>query len=188
MKRLLLILLCVCFPVTIWAQHELPSDTLHRSLQTPPEVKQFGNYLFDMHLMNLKTAGNVMKPAFNSNVLSTDFNNLFRWNPNNTVLQGWTTLYGPFTYMGTSFDRYGIYDYGFSSVSGYMQKGSFKLNNGARINVYGQYNADGKMMPGVNIMPWQKHDFNAAFEYKTPNGAFGIKVEVNRQGGASPWY
>jgi hypothetical protein len=28
-------------------------------------------------------------------------------------------------------------------------------------------------------MPWQRNNFNAAFEMKSANGKFGIKVEVN---------
>ena len=61
------------------------------------------------------------------------------------------------------------------------QGASYKLKNGWRINTYGEYNADGKKVYNPMAMPWQRNNFNAAFEIKSENGSFGIKVEV--QGG-----
>lgn len=59
------------------------------------------------------------------------------------------------------------------------QGASYKLNNGLRINTYGEYDADGYKRANPSAMPWQKNNFNAAFEIKSANGNFGIKVEVN---------
>lgn len=56
---------------------------------------------------------------------------------------------------------------------------SYKLNNGARINLYGEYDADGRKVHNPSAMPWQKKDFNAAFEFKSANGNFGVKLEVH---------
>ena len=59
------------------------------------------------------------------------------------------------------------------------QGASFKLNNGMRINTYGEYNADGYKVYNPAAMPWEKNNFNAAFEIKSANGNFGIKVEMH---------
>ena len=56
---------------------------------------------------------------------------------------------------------------------------SYKLNNGMRINLYGEYDADGRKVYNPAAMPWQRNNFNAAFEVKSTNGNFGIKVEVH---------
>ena len=59
------------------------------------------------------------------------------------------------------------------------QGASYKLNNGMRINLYGEYDADGNRVVNPSAMPWQRNNFNAAFEMKSANGNFGIKVEVH---------
>lgn len=56
---------------------------------------------------------------------------------------------------------------------------SYKLNNGARINFYGEYDADGNKVHNPSALPWEKKDFNAAFEFKSANGNFGVKLEVH---------
>ena len=57
---------------------------------------------------------------------------------------------------------------------------SYKLKNGIRINTYGEYDADGNKVYNPSALPWQKNNFNAAFEVKSPNGKFGLKVEVHQ--------
>lgn len=59
------------------------------------------------------------------------------------------------------------------------QGASYKLNNGVRINTYGEYNADGYKVYNPAAMPWERNNFNAAFEVKSPDGKFGIKVEMH---------
>ena len=59
------------------------------------------------------------------------------------------------------------------------QGASYKLNNGMRINLYGEYDADGRKVYNPSAMPWERNNFNAAFEMKSANGNFGIKVEVH---------
>ena len=59
------------------------------------------------------------------------------------------------------------------------QGASYKLGNGTRINLYGQYDADGNKVRNPSAMPWQRNDFNAAFEMKSANGNFGIRLEVH---------
>ena len=59
------------------------------------------------------------------------------------------------------------------------QGASYKLNNGMRINLYGEYDADGHKVYNPSALPWQRNNFNAAFEMKSANGNFGIKLEVH---------
>ena len=86
-----------------------------------------------------------------------------------------------FTNVFSSYPRFGYgYDWGLSSSPQYMQMGSFKLKNGMRINTYGDYNMDGRKVPNRSAMPWQRNNFRGAFELKSANGAFGIRVEVQQ--------
>lgn len=32
----------------------------------------------------------------------------------------------------------------------------------------------------IHLLPWQKNNFKGAFEMKTKNGSFGVRVEVQR--------
>lgn len=67
----------------------------------------------------------------------------------------------------------------FSGSNVNWQGATFKLKNGLRITTYGEYNADGRKVYNPHAMPWQRNNFNAAFEVKSANGNFGIKVEVS---------
>lgn len=66
------------------------------------------------------------------------------------------------------------------------QGASYKLKNGMSINTYGEYNADGYKVYNPAALPWERNNFNAAFEIKSANGNFGIKVEM--QGGRNNPY
>lgn len=57
---------------------------------------------------------------------------------------------------------------------------SYQLNNGAKISLYGQYDANGNKRV-QNMLPWEKNNFNAAFEFTSPNGKFGLRIEVSRE-------
>ena len=42
-----------------------------------------------------------------------------------------------------------------------------------------EYDADGNKVYNPSALPWQRNNFNAAFEMRSANGNFGIKVEVH---------
>ena len=48
------------------------------------------------------------------------------------------------------------------------------------MNTYGEYNADGKKVPNPAAMPWEKNNFKGAFEMKSSDGNFGIRIEVQQ--------
>ncbi len=63
-----------------------------------------------------------------------------------------------------------------------MQTGSFLLKNGMRITTYGEYNKDGWKVPNRSALPWERNNFKGAFELKSPNGSFGVRIEVQQKG------
>ena len=58
--------------------------------------------------------------------------------------------------------------------------GIFTLKNGMRIHTYGEYDKDGWKVPNPSALPWEKNNFKGAFELKSANGAFGIRIEVQQ--------
>ena len=96
--------------------------------------------------------------------------------------QGFSDAFSP-----SAFSSFGYgYGWGLSSSPQFMQMGSFKLKNGMRINTYGDYDKDGWRVPNRSAMPWEKNNFRGAFELKSANGNFGIRIEV-QQGRNGPY-
>ncbi len=183
MKQVLLILLLFNFVfLRINAQTEIHSDTIRR---TPlPETKDFGGFLLDMNLMKMAAP---KLPSFKLEIpdASKDYNFLFRPDPNVTYSQGFSNVFNPSGLTTVySLNPFGLT--GFGSSSQYLQMGSFKLKNGMRLNTYGDYNADGWRVPNRSALPWERNNFRGAFELKSANGNFGIKVEV-QQGRTAPY-
>lgn len=71
------------------------------------------------------------------------------------------------------------FSYGIGNNRMNWQGMTYKLNNGVHINLYGDYNADGHKVYNPSALPWERNNFNAAFEMKSSSGNFGIKVEVH---------
>lgn len=192
MKRFLLILVSFFACVTpVLAQNETAADTLrHPAENVPPagmdffsgEVKNYDGFLLDMQSL-LKTP----LPDFSHFKLtvpdaSKDYSSLFRLNPNATYTSGLSTMFS----TGNSFflNPFGLTGWGNSMDN--LQMGSFKLKNGWQLNTYGEYNKDGWRMPNPSALPWERNNFKGAFELKSQDGSFGIRIEV-QQGRKSPF-
>ena len=93
-----------------------------------------------------------------------------------TYSQGFSDAFSPSAFSGFGYG----YGWGLSSSPQFMQMGSFKLKNGMRINTYGDYDKDGWRVPNRSAMPWEKNNFRGAFELKSANGNFGIRIEVQQ--------
>ena len=74
----------------------------------------------------------------------------------------------------------GIYGFGTMSMPPTLQSATFKLKNGLHITTYGEYDADGNKVRNPSALPWERNNFNGAFEMKSENGNFGIRIEVQR--------
>lgn len=171
MKKLLFLISLLLSATAVSAQSELPTDSIQRA---PSEnIKEFGGFLLDMGLMGV-TAPKLPKLNLDLPNLTKDYNALFRLNTDVSYTQGFTNAFSP------SLSSFG-YGWGLSSSTPqFMQMGTFKLKNGMRMNVYGDYNADGWKVPNRSAMPWEKNNFRGAFELKSANGSFGIRIEVQQ--------
>ena len=165
MKKLILFLSLLLATAVVSAQSELPSDD--RTPRAPEEnYKEFGGFLLDMGLMSVMPP-HLPKVDLSLSDTGKDFNQLFRLNPDVTYSQGLSNVFTP------SFSGFG--GFGFGSAQN-LQMGSFKL----------KYNADGYRVPNRSALPWERNAFKGAFELKSANGSFGIRIEV--QQGRNPYY
>lgn len=176
MKKLILLLSLILSVGFASAQSEVPSDTIRRAPSS--NVKEIGGFLLDMGLMNVASP---QLPKYTLEIpdASKDYSRIFRFNTDAIYTQGFNNAFSP----SVSGFGYG-YGWGLSSSPQFMQMGSFKLKNGMRINTYGDYDKDGWRVPNRNAMPWEKNNFRGAFELKSANGSFGLRIEVQqgRQG------
>lgn len=168
MKRLVYILLLLTGSL----------HTLHA--QNEGKVKDFGGFILDMgtmlnaesltvdmYLPPLSLIGTM--PDASAPQVNPD---AFKLNPNITFMGGSDITTSRSSIMSLLY-------HGVGSGMVNWQGASYKLNNGMRINLYGEYDADGRKVYNPSAMPWERNNFNAAFEMKSANGNFGIKVEVH---------
>ena len=159
MRKLILFLSLILSVGFASAQSEVPSDSIRRAPSS--NIKEFGGFLLDMGLMNVAPP---KLPKFSLDVpdVSKDYNQIFRLNTDASYTQGFTDAFSsPFSGFG-----YG-YGWGLSSSPQFMQMSTFKLKNGWKV-------------PNRSAMPWEKNNFRGAFELKSSNGNFGIRIEVQQ--------
>lgn len=183
MKQILLLVLLFTISTAAHAQHEIASDTLPPlpPLETAadrllPETQSFGGFLIDMTLMNLQAPPRFSDFKLEIPDVSKDYSQLFQLNPNITYTQGYTSLFTPGGSLWWGSSAFG----GWGSTPTTLQMGSFKLKNGMRINTYGQYNKEGRKVHNPSALPWERNDFKGAFELKSANGTFGVRIEVQQ--------
>ena len=133
--------------------------------------------LLDMGLMNLSTP---TLPKFTLEIpdASKDYSRIFQLNPNVTYSQGLSNIFSLSNSRYFSSNPFGLT--GFWGSTDNLQMGSFTLKNGMRIHTYGEYDKDGWKVPNPSALPWEKNNFKGAFELKSANGAFGIRIEVQQ--------
>lgn len=181
MKQIRLIILIFFISVSATAQNELPADsTVTINLSG---IKDFDGFLIDMNIMNISqshTSGYTLSIPD----ASKDYSFIFRLNPNITYSQGYSNIFGIGNSSVYSTNPFGLNGFGTSLQN--LQMGSFKLNNGMRINTYGEYDRNGRKVYNPSALPWERNNFKGAFELKSANGAFGIRLEV-QQGRKLPY-
>lgn len=139
------------------------------------DTRSYGGFLIDMNLFKPMTTA--VSPLPGKIILDPpmpDYSRLFALPSSATYTQGNFYSSSPWGWpMGTA-------------TPTHLQMGQFKLNNGWSLNTYGQYNAQGYRVMNPSALPWERNNFHGAFELKSANGSFGIRVEV-KQGRQSPW-
>lgn len=178
--------------ISLYAQSEAQGDSIRSHVLpdgTPPEgalmpeVKTYDGFLLDMSLLKMEAP---RLPEFTLEIpdASKDYSRMFRLNPNATYSQGLSNVFSLTNSTVYSMNPFGLS--GFWSSPENLQMGSFRLKNGMRINTYGEYDKDGWKVPNHSALPWEKNNFKGAFEMKSSNGAFGIRIEV-QQGNRTPF-
>lgn len=178
--------------ISLYAQSEAQGDSIRSHVLpdgTPPEgalmpeVKNYDGFLLDMSLLKMEAP---RLPEFTLEIpdASKDYSRMFRLNPNATYSQGLSNVFSLTNSTVYSMNPFGLS--GFWSSPENLQMGSFRLKNGMRINTYGEYDKDDWKVPNHSALPWEKNNFKGAFEMKSSNGAFGIRIEV-QQGNRTPF-
>lgn len=194
-KYTLYIIFFLLVAANAYSQNEVPDkDKQTRTEDAPgsslpegnplPEVKNFDGFLLDMSLVKPEAP---RLPKFSLDIpdASKDYSFLFRLNPNVTYSQGLSNLFSLSNATVYSLNPFGLS--GFWASPDNLQMGSFKLKNGMQINTYGEYDKDGRKVYNPSALPWEKNNFKGAFEMKSANGAFGIRIEV-QQGNRTPFH
>ena len=178
--------------ISLYAQSEAQGDSIRSHVLpdgTPPEgalmpeVKNYDGFLLDMSLLKMEAP---RLPEFTLEIpdASKDYSRMFRLNPNATYSQGLSNVFSLTNSTVYSMNPFGLS--GFWSSPENLQMGSLRMKNGMRINTYGEYDKDGWKVPNHSALPWEKNNFKGAFEMKSSNGAFGIRIEV-QQGNRTPF-
>ena len=176
MRKLIYIFLMLFPSFVVHAQSEGG-----KALYPDSQVKDFGGFILDMGSMLNAESLVVSAPFLPSlNYLAPlDDVNLYQLNPDAFKLNPNITYMGGTAINSSRTSILSLLHTGIGSGMVNWQGTSFKLNNGMRINFYGEYDADGNKVYNPSALPWQRNNFNAAFEMKSANGNFGIKVEVH---------
>lgn len=194
MKRIFFCIITLLAGIaTVSAQSEVPADTIRsksvsegaspEGVPLPesglmPDVKNYDGFLLDMSLMEMAPPPRLPKFSLEIPDASKDYNRIFQLNPNATYSQGLSNIFSLSNSRFYSSNPFGLT--GFWGSTDNLQMGSFTLKNGMRINTYGEYNKDGWKVPNPSALPWEKNNFKGAFEMKSANGAFGIRIEVQQ--------
>ncbi|MBD9093366.1 MAG: occludin [Bacteroides oleiciplenus] len=181
MKQIGLIILLCFLSIRVNAQNEIPADSI-RSMDMPA-TKDFDGFLLDMNLMKMAAP---QMPRFTLDIpdASKDYSFMFRMDPNVTYSQGDSHIFSLGSSTIYSMNPFGLTGFGSSPQN--LQMGSFRLKNGMRINTYGEYDKDGRKVYNPSALPWERNNFKGAFELKSANGSFGLRIEV-QQGKTGPY-
>lgn len=174
MKRLYILLFVFLASIPLLAQTENGDNNLPDF--DSARYKDFNGFILDMGPM-MDMPAYLMPPTLSFRPFDYALTGLYEVNPDAVRINSNLTYMGGSSVTPSPMAFYSLLYPGSGNVQ--WQGASYKLNNGVRINTYGEYNADGYKVYNPSAMPWERNNFNAAFEVKSPNGKFGIKVEVH---------
>ena len=176
MKRFLISIMILLATTLSFAQTEDTGGTLPDF--DSQRYKDFDGFILDMGSM-LDMPAWLMPPTLSYRPFGFSPSSPYKLNPDAVKINTDITFKGGVPGMSLLQSFRSLYNPGYGNVN--WQGASYKLKNGMRINTYGEYNADGYKVYNPSAMPWERNNFNAAFEIKSANGNFGIRVEM--QGG-----
>ena len=208
MKRIVLLTLFLAGAILLHAQSEAKADTLDvppapaadaGSSLLPSTVKSYGGFLLDMGAMNLPERPSLSNFKLTVPDASKDYSFLLRPQTDAIYSQStWPMFASPYygfwdtpttlqmrsvrlkNYSQSTWPMFASPYYGFWDTPTTLQMRSVRLKNGWMLNTYGEYDADGRRVPNPSALPWQRNNFKGAFELKSQDGSFGIRVEVQR--------
>lgn len=179
MKKLILSLVMFLSVAATFAQTEVMADSIPPISLDGSRYKSFDGFVLDMGAVMIAPppliAPQLTYEPYSSNGTIKNYNEIFRPGRHITYDRG---SYSLFTPMYSGLGGYGMH--GFGSMPPTLQSATFKLKNGLRITTYGEYDADGNKVRNPAALPWERNNFNGAFEMKSENGNFGIRIEVQR--------
>ena len=179
MKRIFFcIIILLAGMSSVSAQSEMPADTVRTAVRG--EASPEGMSPSEKELLPGVNLSTPTLPKFTLEIpdASKDYSRIFQLNPNVTYSQGLSNIFSLSNSRYFSSNPFGLT--GFWGSTDNLQMGSFTLKNGMRIHTYGEYDKDGWKVPNPSALPWEKNNFKGAFELKSANGAFGIRIEVQQ--------
>lgn len=176
MKKVFCLIIAAIVFLPVHSQNVDDSIDFSRS-----QVKDFGGFILDMGTMLNAESLEIplMLPSLGYLAPLDGSVSPYQINKDAYQLNSSLNYLGGLHYFSPHLSTLSILYPGYGNGPVQWQGASYKLNNGIRINTYGEYDADGNKVYNPSALPWQKNNFNAAFEVKSPNGKFGIKVEVH---------
>ena len=173
MKRMLLIGLFALATGVLYAQGDV-NPTAPRMEHT----QDFGGFLLDLVALYPTEPAKPIAQALQA--LMPDFSQMLRLKPAVTfgTLSG--SLFAPTYTLGTFTTTH------FSAMPtmGNVQVANFRLKNGMTISTMGDYDANGHRV-NRPVLPWQRNNFQGAFQVKSADGKFSFGIHVSN--GAGPY-
>ena len=182
MKPIVIFLFLIGLALSAKAQSEIGTDSIapvppaEGGSVLPEGIRSYDGFLLDMDGL-MKTAAPTL-PRFTLEIpdASKDYSFLMRPQTDAIYTQGLSNMFS-----GYGMSYYGPWSlYSPGGTMDNLQMGSFRLKNGWRLNTYGEYNREGYKVYNPSALPWERNNFKGAFEFKSQDGSFGIRVEVQR--------
>ena len=170
-KRFFLILFYILSVTTTWAQEKNESEKNIDNKISIDDLYIPEGYLLDMKSI-LPAPPALAAPSYSWMDYKMDYKKEINYNDILSFKNGPEMGFSNFSAIYSG--------YGFGGNSLTLQKATFRLKNGISINTMGEYDSYGYKRYNPSALPWQKNNFNGAFEVKSKNGNFGVRVEVNR--------
>ncbi len=182
MKPIVIFLFLIGLALSAKAQSEIGTDSIapvppaEGGSVLPEGIRSYDGFLLDMNGLMRTTAPTLPRFTLEIPDASKDYSFLMRPQTDAIYTQGLLNMFS--SYGMSYYGPWSLYSPGGTMDN--LQMGSFRLKNGWRLNTYGEYNREGYKVYNPSALPWERNNFKGAFEFKSQDGSFGIRVEVQR--------